>query len=116
MPESLAGLFVVDQRRNGPYVAFANHQSYMLILDLGRQFLTQGFKESSALMCSKVDAVTKQDIHRVATRIFRPQSRTTPLNAGIGSGEPTIVGIGKNVEGLGDVRSVLKKWDLGAKL
>jgi len=86
-----------------------------LTADLGRQFLTQGFKESAALMCSKVDDVTKADVHRVATRLFRPDSRKTPLNAGIGSGEPTIVGIGKNVEGLGDVRSILRKWDLGAK-
>lgn len=86
-----------------------------LTLDLGRQFLTQGFKESAALMCSKVDDVTKADVHRVATRLFRPDSRKTPLNAGIGSGEPTIVAIGKNVEGLGDVRSILRKWDLGAK-
>jgi processing peptidase subunit alpha len=28
-------------------------------VDLGRQFLTQGFKESTELMCSKVDSVSK---------------------------------------------------------
>ena len=56
-----------------------------------------------------------QDVYRVATRIFRPDTRTMPLNGGIGSGEPTIVAIGKGVEGLGDVRAVLRKWDLGTR-
>lgn len=79
-------------------------------------------------MCAKVDRVTKavsthirscrsyadfQDIHRVASRIFRPETRTTPMNGGIGSGEPTIVAIGKNAGAMSDARAVLKKWGLG---
>lgn len=56
--------------------------------------------------------LTEQDLHRTATRVLRPSSRTTPLNYGLGSGEPTIVAQGQ-VEGLGDVRATLKAWGLG---
>lgn len=54
----------------------------------------------------------RQDLHRTATRVLRPSSRTTPLNYGLGSGEPTIVAQGQ-VEGLGDVAATLKAWGLG---
>ena len=49
----------------------------------------------------------------MANRIFRPSAMTKPLNFGLGSGEPTIVGLGRGVEGLGDVKQVLRKWGLG---
>lgn len=63
-------------------------------------------------MCAKIDALTVEDLHRTATRVLRPSSRTTPLNYGLGSGEPTIVAQGQ-VEGLGDVKATLKAWGLG---
>ena len=49
----------------------------------------------------------------MATRIFRPSSNTKTLNHGLGSGGPTIVAIGKDLERLGDIQGILKKWDLG---
>lgn len=57
-------------------------------------------------------AANRQDLHRTATRVLRPSSRTAPLNYGLGSGEPTIVAQGQ-VEALGDVRGTLKAWGLG---
>ena len=96
--------------------------------------MSQGYKESVQEMCAKIDAVTRevrtrsmiklqlevlterqQDIWRVATRILRPSSTTKPLNHGLGSGVPTIVAIGRNLERLGDVKQVLRKWDLGRR-
>lgn len=58
------------------------------------------------------DHTDTQDLHRTATRVLRPSSRTTPLNYGLGSGEPTIVAQGQ-VEALGDVRGTLRAWGLG---
>jgi processing peptidase subunit alpha len=51
-------------------------------------------------------------LHRTATRVLRPSSRTVPLNYGLGSGEPTIVAQGQ-IEALGDVRGTLRAWGLG---
>jgi hypothetical protein len=82
-------------------------------------------------MCAKVDRVTKevhliflsvqavavliyQDIHRVATRIFRPHTRTTPMNGGLGACEPTVVAIGKNAGAMSEAKAVLAKWGLGS--
>jgi processing peptidase subunit alpha len=80
--------------------------------DLGRQTQVHGKKVSVEEMCAKIDALTIDDLHRTATRVLRPSSRTTPLNYGLGSGEPTIVAQGQ-VEALGDVRATLKAWGLG---
>ncbi len=51
----------------------------------------------------------------MATRILRPSAKTKPLNHGLGSGTPTVVGIGRNLERLGDVKDVLRRWDLGKR-
>jgi len=80
--------------------------------DLGRQTQIHGKKVPVEEMCAKIDALTIDDLHRTATRVLRPSSRTTPLNYGLGSGEPTIVAQGQ-VEALGDVRATLKAWGLG---
>lgn len=58
-------------------------------------------------------SLMSQDIHRVATRIFRPETRTTPMNGGIGSGDATVVAIGKNAGAMSEARAVLHKWGLG---
>ncbi|ORY35394.1 Metalloenzyme, LuxS/M16 peptidase-like protein [Naematelia encephala] len=83
--------------------------------DLGRQIMLEGRKEPTEEMCAKIDAVTREDIYRVATRILRPSASTKPVNGGRGSGEPTIVAMGKDVHLLGDVKQVLRQWDLGKR-
>ncbi|TXT10794.1 hypothetical protein VHUM_02299 [Vanrija humicola] len=80
--------------------------------DLGRQTQIHGKKVPVEEMCTKIDALTLDDLHRTATRVLRPSSRTAQINYGLGSGEPTIVGQGQ-VEALGDVRATLKAWGLG---
>jgi processing peptidase subunit alpha len=50
---------------------------------------------------------------RTANRVLRPSFNTTPLNYGLGSGKPTIVAQGPNLEALGDVQRALRRWDLG---
>ncbi|GMK59112.1 hypothetical protein CspeluHIS016_0701270 [Cutaneotrichosporon spelunceum] len=80
--------------------------------DLGRQTQIHGHKVPVEEMCAKIDALTIDDLHRTATRVLRPSSRTVPLNYGLGSGEPTIVAQGQ-VEALGDVRGTLRAWGLG---
>lgn len=61
----------------------------------------------------QAEADKHQDVWRVANRIFKPSAHTKPLNFGLGSGAPTIVGMGKNVESLGDVKQTLRNWGLG---
>ncbi|KAL7423203.1 Mitochondrial-processing peptidase subunit alpha [Cryptotrichosporon argae] len=80
--------------------------------DLGRQTQIHGNKVPVEEMCAKIDALTLTDLHRTATRVLRPSSTTTPLNYGLGSGLPTIVGLGQ-VERLGDVQQVVRDWALG---
>lgn len=81
--------------------------------DLGRQTQIHGKKVPVEEMCEKIDQVTLPDIHRTASRVLRPEENpATPLNYGLGSGAPTIAAYG-NLEGLGDLQSVLKSWGLG---
>ena len=54
-----------------------------------------------------------QDLYGVASDMFKPNDRSKPMNFGLGSGAPTIVGLGKNVEWLGDVRATVRAWGLG---
>ena len=54
----------------------------------------------------------RQDLHRTASRVLRPDAMR--LNYGLGSGKPTIVAQGKNLRALGDVKRTLRKWGLGA--
>lgn len=82
--------------------------------DLGRQVLAHGHKLPADEMLSKIDAVTLDDLVRVARRIFRPQSSPDalrPTAQEFRSGEPTILAAGK-LEGIPDVRDVLRKYGL----
>ncbi|ORX38657.1 putative Mtochondrial processing peptidase [Kockovaella imperatae] len=81
--------------------------------DLGKQILTQGKKEPLPDMLAHIDRVTIDDLYRVATDMFRPKERNAKMNLGLGTGAPTIVGIGKNVEWLGNVRETVRQWGLG---
>ncbi|KAH8921780.1 LuxS/MPP-like metallohydrolase [Atractiella rhizophila] len=69
--------------------------------DLGRQTQTHGRKVSAQEMQERIDEVTVQDIYRVAKHVFT-------------RGEPTILGMGENVETLGDVAGTLKRWGFGS--
>jgi len=94
-------------------MVMVGEQRMVAVEDLARQILTEGRKEPVEEMVAHIDAVTREDIWRVANRVFRPSASTKPINFGLGSGEPTIVGLGKGVENLGDVKGTLRKWDLG---
>jgi len=81
--------------------------------DLGRQTLVHGTKVPVEEMCAKIDQLTMEDLYRTANRVLKPSSKTTVLNYGLGSGEPTIVAQGTNLSALGDVKGALKRWGLG---
>lgn len=51
----------------------------------------------------------------MANRVLKPSSKTAVVNYGLGSGEPTIVAQGPNLEALGDVKSTLRKWGIGKR-
>jgi processing peptidase subunit alpha len=67
--------------------------------DLGRQVQLHGRKVPVHEMCSKIDALTVEDLRRVATRVLT-------------SGPPTIVMQGPREE-FGDVAEVLQRFGLG---
>ncbi|PWN51685.1 hypothetical protein IE53DRAFT_385963 [Violaceomyces palustris] len=81
--------------------------------DLGRQVQVHGKKTSVEEMCEKVDKVDLPTLHRVASRILRPQRTSVTLNHGLGNGTSTVVAQGK-LEGLGDLRTFLASRGLGA--
>ncbi|KAG0261747.1 Mitochondrial-processing peptidase subunit alpha [Mortierella polycephala] len=86
-----------------------NLESKMVQLeDLGRQVQVHGYKVPVEELCSKIEKVTRQDMVRVARRIFGGQVATMTG----GSGEVTIVGQGltKNLQG---AEKVLEKYGLG---
>ncbi|KAI1310002.1 Mitochondrial-processing peptidase subunit alpha [Mortierella claussenii] len=86
-----------------------NLESKMVQLeDLGRQVQVHGHKIPVEELCAKIEKVTRQDMVRVARRVFGGQ---VGLMTG-GSGEVTIVGQGltKNLEG---AEKVLEKYGLG---
>ena len=86
-----------------------NLESKMVQLeDLGRQVQVHGYKVPVEELCSKIEKVTRQDIVRVARRVFG--GGVAKLTGG--SGEVTIVGQGltKSLEG---ADKVLEKYGLG---
>ncbi|KAG9061383.1 Mitochondrial-processing peptidase subunit alpha [Linnemannia hyalina] len=86
-----------------------NLESKMVQLeDLGRQVQVHGAKVPVEELCAKIEKVTKQDMVRVARRVFGGQ--VSSLTGG--SGEVTIVGQGltKNLQG---AEKVLDKYGLG---
>ncbi|KAG0197530.1 Mitochondrial-processing peptidase subunit alpha [Mortierella sp. GBA30] len=86
-----------------------NLESKMVQLeDLGRQVQVHGHKVPVEELCAKIEKVTRQDMVRVARRIFGGQVAAMTG----GSGEVTIVGQGltKNLQG---AEKVLEKYGLG---
>ncbi|KAF9283540.1 Mitochondrial-processing peptidase subunit alpha [Mortierella alpina] len=86
-----------------------NLESKMVQLeDLGRQVQVHGNKVPVEELCAKIEKVTRQDMVRVARRVFG--SQVAKLTGG--SGEVTIVGQGltKNLQG---AEKVLEKYGLG---
>ncbi|KAF9961340.1 Mitochondrial-processing peptidase subunit alpha [Mortierella alpina] len=86
-----------------------NLESKMVQLeDLGRQVQVHGHKVPVEELCAKIEKVTRQDMVRVARRVFG--SQVAQLTGG--SGEVTIVGQGltKNLQG---AEKVLEKYGLG---
>jgi len=71
--------------------------------DLGRQILIHGRKVSSLEMAQKVEAVTAQDLQRVAHKVF-----------GQGSKPPTVVGMG--VQDIVDWPDVFKAYGVGSNV
>ncbi|CAO3569561.1 unnamed protein product [Mortierella alpina] len=86
-----------------------NLESKMVQLeDLGRQVQVHGHKVPVEELCAKIEKVTRQDMVRVARRVFGSQVAQVTG----GSGEVTIVGQGltKNLQG---AEKVLEKYGLG---
>ncbi|KIW64489.1 hypothetical protein PV04_09418 [Phialophora macrospora] len=85
--------------------------------DLGRQVQVHGRKVGVKEMCEKIDALTVDDLRRVATQIFTGKVD----NNGHGSGAPTVViqegedANGKKVKQIPweDVQSRIARWKLG---
>lgn len=73
--------------------------------DLGRQVLTHGHAVGPQAMCERIEQVTLDDVCRVARKILSGQIK----NLGSGTGRPTIFGMGENVQGLGDVATILNR-------
>lgn len=88
-----------------------NLESKMVQLeDMGRQLLVQGYKVPVEEMCEKIDALTVEDIQRVAKRVLTGNTN----NPGMGTGKPTFVMEGER-ELFGDVTAVTRKYGLGSK-
>jgi processing peptidase subunit alpha len=63
----------IDRARNMLKCNVLSQLESRLILfeDIGRQILTYGHREDTATMCAKVDAVTKEDLQRIARKALR---------------------------------------------
>ncbi|PWZ02382.1 hypothetical protein BCV70DRAFT_198661 [Testicularia cyperi] len=91
--------------------------------DLGRQIQAHGRKIDVAHMCDRIDAVDLATLHRVATRVLRPQTAKVAVASSSNSAASassstsrttaTVVAQG-NLDGLGDVRALLAKRGLGS--
>ncbi|KAF2745994.1 hypothetical protein M011DRAFT_405272 [Sporormia fimetaria CBS 119925] len=96
-----------------------NLESRMVELeDLGRQVQAHGRKVGVKEMSEKIEAVTIQDLRRVARMIMRGEVR----NEGGGSGAPTVVVQEGEVEGLkrrefgwDEVQQRIARWKLGRR-
>jgi processing peptidase subunit alpha len=96
-----------------------NLESRMVELeDLGRQVQVHGRKVGVKEMCAKIEAVTIQDLRRVARQVFGGEVR----NAGEGSGAPTVVLQEGEQEGLkrkdltwDEIQTRINRWKLGRR-
>lgn len=95
-----------------------NLESRMVELeDLGRQVQVHGRKVGVKEMCAKIDALTVQDLRRVAREVVGGNVR----NSGQGSGAPTVVlQEGSTAEGKVDfgwerIQEKIAKWKLGRR-
>jgi processing peptidase subunit alpha len=96
-----------------------NLESRMVELeDLGRQVQVHGRKVGVKEMCRKIDALTVQDLRRVAKQVLSGQV----YNAGQGSGAPTVVlqegqqeGASARTFGWDEIQQRISKWNLGRR-
>jgi processing peptidase subunit alpha len=94
-----------------------NLESRMVELeDLGRQVQVHGRKIGVREMCDKIDAVTVEDLRRVATQVFGG----TVNNKGNGTGRPTVVLQEGEMEGTrlksfkwDEIQQRIARWKLG---
>ncbi|CAF9940644.1 hypothetical protein IMSHALPRED_002106 [Imshaugia aleurites] len=95
-----------------------NLESRMVELeDLGRQVQVHGRKVGVKEMCAKIDALTVKDLRRVARQVFGGHV----MNAGRGSGAPTVVlQEGSTADGKVDfgwerIQEKISRWKLGRR-
>jgi processing peptidase subunit alpha len=96
-----------------------NLESRMIELeDLGRQVQVHGRKVGVKEMCEKIQAITIEDLRRVAKTVFEGKV----VNPGVGSGAPTVVLQEGDEEGLkrkdfqwAEIQERIGRWKLGKR-
>lgn len=96
-----------------------NLESRMVELeDLGRQVQVHGRKIGVKEMCAQIEALTVQDLRKVARQVFGGRIH----NVGLGSGAPTVVlqegqqlQTGRNLFGWEEIQGRIAKWQLGRR-
>jgi len=96
-----------------------NLESRMVELeDLGRQVQVHGRKVGVKEMCGKIEALTVEDLRRVARQVFGGEVR----NHGNGSGAPTVVlqegeeeGVRRRELGWDEIQERIARWKLGRR-
>jgi processing peptidase subunit alpha len=96
-----------------------NLESRMIELeDLGRQVQVHGRKVGVKEMCEKIQAITVEDLRRVAKTVFEGKV----VNPGVGSGAPTVVLQEGDEEGLkrkdfqwAEIQERIGRWKLGKR-
>jgi processing peptidase subunit alpha len=94
-----------------------NLESRMIELeDVGRQVQTHGRRIGVKEMCEKIEAVTIDDLRRIAGMIVRGEVK----NVGSGSGAPTVVmqepdAHGGFKGGWQEIQERIAKWGLGRR-
>ncbi|KAK4058347.1 Mitochondrial-processing peptidase subunit alpha [Microbotryomycetes sp. JL221] len=97
-----------NQLKSGLMMALESRM--VQVEDLGRQVQVHGRKVSMDEMAQFIDAVSLQDLYRVATRVLRPH-KSPLLSDRKKSGKPTIVAQGQ-LEGLPDIATALQRRGL----
>lgn len=96
-----------------------NLESRMVELeDLGRQVQVHGRKVGVKEMCGKIEALTVEDLRRVARQVFGGEIK----NDGHGSGSPTVVlqegeeeGVKRKELGWDEIQDRIARWQLGRR-